>query len=90
MRKHLFVQTGDSQPKCMKRSAGWAYEGDWLNTVPPLAEHIRDRLLVTDRWWLVECDSADAGREVIRYHHEAGAVSAPMPKGSILASGGKR
>jgi hypothetical protein len=47
-------------------------------------------------WWLVECDSAEAGRALIegprRYHPEGG-MSAPMPGGfassRILAGGGR-
>jgi len=58
----LFVQTGDGRPKCfsshgVNRSL---YTDGWR-----LSESALTAQGAADRWWLVECENAEAGREVI-------------------------
>jgi len=86
----LFVQTGDGRPKCfsshgVNRSL---YTDGWR-----LSESALTAQGAADRWWLVECENAEAGRRVIdgephNYVMDNG-VYATEPWGRILASGGK-
>lgn len=54
-----FVQTGSAKPTCVsKRSLCCARDALPLRT--------QLRMDHADRWWMVECGSADEGRETIR------------------------
>ncbi len=78
MKVLLFVQTGDTRPKCVKR-------------FPPVLRHIKSgweewsveysKTATADRWWLVECENADEGRTIIG--------CCPLDDHRILASGGR-
>lgn len=66
MRTLLFVQTGDARPKVggeYTYRAAQRYAGDsemWMR-VTALGKWM------ADRWWLVECEDADAGRAIITH-----------------------
>ena len=77
MRTLLFVQTGDGRPKCVR---SWAVE--------PASEVVFDRVRHY-RWWLVECENAEAGRELILLNVSGPWTHAVNVPGRILASGGK-
>ena len=79
MKVLLFVQAGDGQPKC---------EGSWRNFTPDnFRVVLRRQDERKERWWLVECEHADAGRLTIAQHgrHIAdrgpGRILAPCPLG---------
>lgn len=62
----LFVQTGDTRPTCVRIRKRVVF----LVVVLPAASATRDLLLgpwtsARDRWWLVECENAEAGRSLI-------------------------
>ena len=64
MRTLLFVQTGDARPKCV----AWDLSGR-ASCVEFFSgfrrwERVRER---PHRWWLVECEDADAGRAIITH-----------------------
>jgi hypothetical protein len=59
MKELLYVQTGDGKPKCRK-SFG---PSQGLNRARAHA-YVSN---VSDRWWLVECENAEHGREVIAH-----------------------
>jgi hypothetical protein len=77
----LFVQTGDGRPKCVGRYS----EG--------LTARQCEHRSAADRWWLVECENADAGRKVIAFVESLPADKRHTAEcydwGHILASGGK-
>ena len=107
----LFVQTGDGRPKCVGKLASPGTVGSLGPQTASLYEHAfgywispgkqgdRDR---ADRWWLVECENAEAGRAMIGAAvrsrgdriNPGTVVWAAAPhggryEGRILASGGK-
>lgn len=101
-RKLLFTQTGDERPKCVGRTGPlgevpWARCPAGLKAASAeygLSSEQQRAVESADRWWLVECESAEAGRALIA----AGSNVAPwirgvprvgIPEGSVLASGGK-
>jgi hypothetical protein len=62
MKALLFVQTGDARPTRFKQYPHeWAASPDFLNDVRDYADNVK-----CDRWWLVECENAKAGRTIIR------------------------
>lgn len=75
MKVLLFVQNGDARPKCVLHDVVERH-GAWC-----LSWRARDRQAAADRWWLVECENAEAGRDVI--------AGAPVFGGRIIASGGR-
>lgn len=104
----LFVQTGDGRPKCAGRPASGgslvsmgyasrrtytkAIEGWWLS---PGKQNATKH---ADRWWLVECENADAGRACIAAHNNPGSgklrdvliqAKGYLSGGRILATGGR-
>ena len=111
MKVLLFVQTGDGRPKCVGRT--WPFEFTrygieaprlkQLGEPPRHGSHHQARVLAkADRWWLVECENADAGRFVIANAVKHGGIwtrgdvygpcapsGYPEFMGRILASGGK-
>lgn len=73
----LFVQNGTAKPKVLATGAR-------NEAAARLAAEPHGRYF--DRWWLVECENAEAGRRII-----AGIQSAPGgDEGRILASGGRQ
>jgi len=91
----LFVQNGNARPKriaTLTRARAIFYRD--VGQEPDADESL---LMLTgiqsaiqqaaDRWWLVECENAQAGRVIIEH---AGKPVLPHPlAGRILASGGK-
>lgn len=72
----LFTQAGSERPKCIR-----SYREEPL---------FNDALDHDGPWWLVECENADAGREIIEATALAECASALGWRGGrILASGGK-
>ena len=103
----LFTQSGSERPKCVP-TPRWMREGHDAQHVCEMAESMPTAtappwmraLSRADRWWLVECENADAGRRVIEWHRrgsgacDAGGFCACTGAGknecgAILASGGK-
>jgi len=93
----LFVQTGDARPKCVSRNVGFD-PAERLQGQKWLADsgyyvwwNVHDKATRADRWWLVECWSADEGRRYIRdqYMDDAPGYRADCAS-HILASGGKQ
>ena len=93
----LFVQTGDGRPKriaTLTRARAIFYRD--VGQEPDADESL---LMLTgiqsaiqqaaDRWWLVECENADEGREHIDSDRRRGGGGSPLYRGRILASGGK-
>jgi hypothetical protein len=90
----LFVQSGDARPTC---------RGEWcrqpstyanLHTgAPSGTKKQRTAKRAADRWWLVECMDADAGRAIIAENCGSDPVAVRMGPhvvtGRILASGGR-
>lgn len=73
----MFVQTGDGRPKCVP-TPGWLSASD-AQYVREMAEskpspwkkkHWTKAVDAADRWWLVECEGADAGRAIIAAKHD--------------------
>lgn len=67
----LFVQARGGQPRCI---GGGCFHGPngWV-----FATDRQDREHATAwRWWIVDCDSADTGREAIEDHVKYGAQAA--------------
>lgn len=113
MRTLLFVQTGDARPKCCgpttkapEYARGNRYSLAFGRFDTMYGTHRQHAAQVAaDRWWLVECANADAGRELVAVfesqprssfmsnEHRGGAVvCASRPgaaSGRILASGGQ-
>lgn len=98
----LFVQTGDARPMCVGR-VGPLGEIPWTRCPAGLkAESAEYGLSLAqqhevesaDRWWLVECENADAGRAVIAMHLSSGSPviqwTGRLPEGRILSSGGRK
>lgn len=87
MRVLLFVQDGNARPTCVTaRSLNRIrVNGEWF-----LTEQEAWRQKWADRWWLVECENADAGRFMIDPAWTGGRCSWPPPQGRILASGGRQ
>ena len=99
----LFTQTGDARPKCVR---AFAPGNEYQRNPARFASHLetfshikpmpyRDLRLAydADRWWLVECANAEAGRGVIAWTRTGGPdpiINEPCPFGRILASGGRR
>ena len=86
MKVLLFVQTGDARPKCV----AWDLSGR-ASCVEFFSgfrrwERVRER---PHRWWLVECESAEAGRRLIEAD-DGERFAMGSRYGRILASGGKR
>jgi len=94
----LFVQN-EGPPKCLYRYDGPPHEGANPTFMSPnQLKWFRH----AGRWWLVECESAEAGRHIIATHERiedarraalGGPVVLTEPiviKGHILASGGAR
>jgi len=92
MKVLLFVQTGEGRPKCVKTWRTWKPSGEswvWLGASSG------------DRWYVVGCENAEAGRDIIaesgeghpkwrRAHLDAAHMARrPSPNGRILASGWK-
>mgnify|MGYP001267518018 CR=1 FL=1 len=77
----LFVQTGDEQPKCMR---AWDGDPDMIGAHPWhdwRAAWIE--WLLQHRWWLVECENAEAGRLLIQ---ESLCNKKVMVRGRIFAA----
>ena len=98
MRVLLFVQTGDGRPKRFKDFTPWQRDDPkWLGVAKDYADGV-----ACDRWWLVECENAEAGRTLIALTELAQAArryagakrtdpvmfSGQVPAGRVLASGG--
>jgi hypothetical protein len=82
----LFVQSDDNYPPVVSPTTKWQRgmllehgAGYCSGGVIAILEHVR--------WWLVECENADAGRETIAQHGKHLADRGP---GRILASGVSR
>lgn len=105
----LFVQTGAGRPKCVARLAAGLRTDYYAEAVHfkngmvawPLARQSWSSA-VADRWWLVECENAEAGRALIAAKRswrgdlldKSGPVLVALPSGQltegrILASGGQ-
>lgn len=98
----LFVQTGEGRPKCMGSYAGWsrpdfapqqfaAWRGKEAGAKAANGGAFY-QALIADRWWLVECENAEAGRLIIALQvlKAWGAVADKAREtGRILASGGR-
>lgn len=100
MRVLLFVQAGSERPKVARlRYQAWLKRGDGTAISDQrIGEHaVRWAPDGWDRWWLVECENADAGRAAIAQHDlglamlpfRNGVARTEFPEGRILASGGK-
>lgn len=103
MRVRLFVQDGESLPKCVGSETTRHSEHSeivWVNNPPPLRSRravlLSEEALVArdeaDRWWLVECANAKAGRGTILALQAAKvgeAFTCDFQLGHILASGGR-
>lgn len=110
MKVLLFVQRGDARPKCeytLPRSLAWESLAEAIGDADQTADPptVASIAASADRWLLVECKNAEAGRTLIylretisaahRYmgskNPEQGtaAVCGSVPTGRILASGGK-
>jgi len=79
----LFVQNdwNGRPPRCIKQ-----FGGDSARALVYVSK-ARTWNHAADRWWLVECENAQAGRVIIEH---AGKPVLPHPlAGRILASGGK-
>lgn len=109
MRVLLFVQTGDARPKSIggnRRLDGEALNGRWdsraiARAMQELAITEEVSAIGADRWWLVECENADAGRAAIEcYEGGTGCTAGRVFRfdhcrsgrhpGRILASGGRQ
>lgn len=99
MKVLLFVQTGDERPKCVGSGSWLARTGPFMECVQAIRDG-RDvlqsqqewRAANADRWWLVECENADAGRLIIACSRgECDSPEGCVCKnyGRILASGGR-
>ena len=96
----LFVRTmvstprfpdGDDRPKCV---AWW--DAAWIGTLMAVINndpfgsvqfHALNRARKTAaRWWLVKCENAEDGRQLIAMHESVGNSD---PHGRIIASGGQ-
>lgn len=90
MKALLFVQTGDARPKC--EGECWERMNDWGRRMRGTLRQ-RDLMRRSDRWWLVECETARHGREVIasgRTELRSGfGGDGSILIGRILASGGR-
>lgn len=86
MKTLLFVQTGDGRPKCVPTMR---YERERLFSVPGWTPAHSDIGGDHDRWWLVECENADAGRRVIASGVWRMRDGAEAYEGRILAQGAK-
>lgn len=99
----LFTQQGSERPKAAIAPAEWAehpkrvaahmaaWRGRDPSRVPPFRTSLQ-RVLCANRWWLCECENADAGREIIEEsrRRDAGASYYEIGNlGRILASGEK-
>lgn len=97
----LFVQTGDARPKCEGR-LGPLGEIPWQRCPAALKAALGEcglsseqQLAVesADRWWLVECKNAEAGRGTIYIALNpppvGSAFTTTFPVGRILAQGGR-
>jgi len=95
----LFVQTGDARPKCaptprLLTDRDAQHVREMFESKPTAKSPTWMRVLgAADRWWLVECANADAGRRLL-HAIQIGAATATdepaiQPAGRILASGGK-
>lgn len=86
MKVLLFVQNeGDKRPKCVKQ-----FGADKARALQYLGHLVRPE---SGLWlyWLVECESAEAGRRLIEWHVALGPdLRTTARSGRILASGGKR
>jgi hypothetical protein len=84
----LFVQSGDARPKMSRSWRSGSVEC-------PDGDEIRCALAIRsdiDRWWLVECENANAGRATIADAALGYGADHPMRsghEGRILASGGR-
>ncbi len=95
----LFVQTGDGRPKCLRAPTEYwdhpnrveAQVAIWRAAVNPTNEPSATvkRLIAADRWWLVECPSADVGRVAISYY-EVSKGAGPLPREFQSMSGNER
>ena len=102
MKALLFCQTGDGRPKCYGKVPGpgacsspdvWqqmARPGGGWDDFSLFTDRQDDALRAADRWWLVSCENAEAGRRYIRdqYMDDYPGYRAECA-GRILASGGK-
>ena len=106
MKTLLFVQSGDARPKVAHANCPDSItrrSGQRVRDACATRHYLSSAVLrVTwgrwaalardaDRWWLVECTHADAGRLVIwadNIRRRDGAVHG-TPQGRILASGGR-
>lgn len=103
MKVLLFVQTGDARPKALTTPNEYsrrpqclagqlrAWSGKSVQTVHATNGGAFAQAFAADRWWLVECENAKAGRHCIsggcepyRCHRADGPMSC-----RILASGGR-
>lgn len=101
MKVLLFVD-GPNGPKC----AGVVASGERFALWPNMARHhnlcgwwltaVQAEKVQAGRWWLVECENAEAGRRVICSHDYYGATcqrcgcNMTVNYGRILAQGGAR
>lgn len=102
MRTLLFVQNGEGRPKAWNPGREYVehppriqMHADAWRLANPTPARCGARLCAViraDRWWLVECENAEAGRATIA-HEPFGAavhrVGCACKNGRILASGGK-
>ena len=90
MKVLLFVQTGDERPKV---SPTTAIQRSTLLTGKPGGPGSALPTLVHVRWWLVECENAEAGRATIEHvtldDNSQCPINCPCCGGRILASGGR-
>lgn len=93
MKVLLFVQTGDGRPKCVSvgrkaSTAALCFQRDEFRNAQTSGP--KD---FVPRWWLVECENAEAGRTLIEMHETRHSPviqwTGRPPAGRILASGGK-
>ena len=100
MRVLLFVQNeGDKRPRrlrCKVSRRRWSagcFTGSSASGVPFHGFYVhkasRGAVARADRWWLVECENAEAGRALIALAEFDSPENVAAPKGRILASGGR-
>lgn len=94
MKTLLFTQTGDARPKCLGSVAIGGPRGEkYIDSGDScyLSDYQSFLLGTADRWWLVECENAEAGRIVIAdvAARDAGEYVMGITPGRILARGGR-
>jgi hypothetical protein len=96
----LFVQTSDGRPKCEYRMPAWMPWEPLAFSIPRGSGQLPSAVAAlactaarrADRWWLVECENAEAGRALIADAALGYDSEHPMRSGHagrILASGGR-